>query len=91
MSSDADNIVDLYQRHAQAWANDRGKSLFEVPWLDRFLFLLPRSAVIVDIGCASGEPIARYFIGKGYDVTGVDSSPALIDQSGTLPTCGRSL
>ena len=79
MSSDADNIVDLYQRHALTWANDRGKSLFEVPWLDRFLGLLPRSAVIVDIGCGSGEPLARYFIGKGYDVTGVDSSPALID------------
>jgi SAM-dependent methyltransferase len=79
MKSDADKIIDLYQRHAEAWATDRGKSLFEVPWLDRFLDLLPRGATILDIGCGSGEPIARYFIEKGCDVTGVDSSPALID------------
>jgi trans-aconitate methyltransferase len=71
--------VGLYQRHAQAWASERGNTLFEKPWLDQFLALMPRGAPIVDIGCGSAEPIARYFIEKGYDVTGADSSPALID------------
>ena len=79
MASEAEKIVELYQRHAQAWASERGNNLFETPWLDRFLALMPRGAAIVDIGCGSAEPIARYFIEKGYDVTGVDSSPALID------------
>src|SRR5882672_11345261 len=79
MAAEADRIVELYQRHAQAWASERGNNLFETPWLDRFLALLPRGAAIVDIGCGSAEPIARYFIEKGCDVTGVDSSPALID------------
>ena len=71
--------MGLYQRHAQAWASERGNTLFEKPWLDQFLALMPRGAPIVDIGCGSAEPIARYFIEKGYDVTGADSSPALID------------
>jgi SAM-dependent methyltransferase len=79
MGSAAENIVDLYQRHAQAWASQRGNRLFETPWLDRFRALVPPGAAIVDLGCGSAEPIARYFIEKGYDVVGVDSSPALID------------
>lgn len=33
---------------------------------------------ILDIGCGVGEPIARYFIERGYVVTGVDSSPSLV-------------
>ena len=79
MASEAEKIVELYQRHAQAWACERGNNLFETAWLDRFLGLMPRGSAIVDIGCGSGQPIARYFIETGYDVTGVDSSPALID------------
>ncbi len=35
-------------------------------------------ASILDLGCGSAEPIARYFIEKGFDVTGIDSSPRLI-------------
>jgi len=39
---------------------------------------LPAGGAILDLGCGSGEPIARYFIAAGYAVTGVDSSPAMI-------------
>jgi SAM-dependent methyltransferase len=78
MASHSEQIPDLYQRHAEAWAKARGNRLFETGWLDRFLtFVLP-GAAILDIGCGSGEPIARYFIGKGYAITGVDSAPAMI-------------
>jgi SAM-dependent methyltransferase len=79
VASEAEKIVDLYQRHAHEWAAGRGNNLFETPWLDRFLTLLAPQASILDIGCGSGEPIARYFIEKGYEVIGVDSSPTLID------------
>lgn len=79
--SDADNIVSLYQRKAHAWMAERERhaSLFEKPWLDKFRALLPPAASILDIGCGSGQPIAQYFIENGHDVTGVDSSPAMID------------
>jgi trans-aconitate methyltransferase len=80
MTSDADRIIDLYQRRAHDWAMDRaGGSLFEKAWLDRFLALVPAKASILDLGCGSGEPIARYLIETGHDVAGVDSSSALID------------
>ena len=79
MNSDADRIIGLYQRHAHDFDRERGRNLFEKPWLDRFLALLRLGASILDVGCGPGEPMARYFIEKGYPVTGVDSSPALID------------
>ncbi|MGA7489163.1 MAG: class I SAM-dependent methyltransferase [Xanthobacteraceae bacterium] len=78
MARDAERIVDLYDRHAAVWDGDRTKSLFEKAWLDRFLALLPAGGSILEIGCGSAEPIARYFIEAGYDVTGADSSPAMI-------------
>jgi SAM-dependent methyltransferase len=78
MASESERIIGLYQRHADAWDRDRGRSLFEKPWLDRFLALLRPGASILDLGCGSAEPIARYFIEKGCAVTGVDSSPPLI-------------
>jgi SAM-dependent methyltransferase len=78
MESESERIMDLYQRHATDWDRDRGRSLFEKPWLDRFLALLPPGASVLDIGCGAGEPIARYLIERGCQVTGIDSSPALI-------------
>jgi len=78
MTRDAERIADLYDRHAAVWDQDRAKSLFEKPWLDRFLALLPAGGSILDIGCGSAEPIAQYLIAAGHDVTGADSSPAMI-------------
>jgi SAM-dependent methyltransferase len=78
MTSDADRIIGLYDRHAEAWDKDRSRSLFERPWLQRFQELLPPAGSILDIGCGSGEPIAGFFIRAGYRVHGVDSSPAMI-------------
>jgi len=78
MASEADGIIGLYRRHARAWAEDRGHTLIEGAWLDRFLTLLPAGVAVLDIGCGSGEPIGRYIIGKGHAVTGIDSSPELI-------------
>ena len=72
------DIVDLYERHAEAWDSDRSKNLFERGWLDRFTAKVPAGGTILDLGCGSGEPIARHLIGGGFRVTGVDSSPSLV-------------
>lgn len=71
-------IVGLYERHALTWDRDRGKTLFERRWLDRFRHLAPKGADILDLGCGSGEPIARYFIEAGYRVSGIDASASMI-------------
>ena len=81
--ADAERIIGLYRRHARAWAAARadrpGSRPMEAGWLDRFLGLLPlpRPAVL-DLGCGSGEPMARYLVERGCDLTGVDSAPEMI-------------
>ena len=78
MTDAAHAVIGLYQRHAQAWAGDRGTALTEGAWLARFTNLLPPSPEILDLGCGSGDPIARALIGQGARMTGIDSSPAMI-------------
>jgi SAM-dependent methyltransferase len=79
-SEEAAAIIDLYQRKAQDWIESRARSgLFEKPWLDRFRALLPPAGPVLDLGCGSAEPMARYLIELGHAVAGVDSSPAMID------------
>lgn len=74
----ADDIIGLYRRHARAWTTARGKVLAEGAWLDRFCALLPAGASVLDIGCGSGEPIARELVRRGCALTGVDSSPEMV-------------
>jgi SAM-dependent methyltransferase len=79
MTSPAERIIGLYQRYAADWDRQRGNRLLEKPWIDRFLALLTPGASLLDVGCGSAHPIARYLIDRGFSVTGVDSSAALID------------
>ncbi len=80
MSVESENIIDLYERHADAWvqARVRESTLYEEPWLDRFCALLPSEGSVLDCGCGAGEPIARYLSQCGYAVMGVDSSIAMV-------------
>ncbi|MCZ7485015.1 class I SAM-dependent methyltransferase [Rhizobium rhizogenes] len=79
MSNASRDVIGLYTEHGADFDRERGRSLAEKPWLDRFASLLPGGGSILDIGCGSGEPIAGYFIANGYDVTGIDASLPLIE------------
>ena len=81
MGTDADNIVDLYNRHAKAWvrARLREPQFYERGWLEKFCDLICVGGRVLDIGCATGEPMASYLVKHGYMVTGVDSSRAMIE------------
>ena len=72
------SIIDLYERHAASFDRDRGRSLPEKTWLDRFLRHVRPAGQLLDIGCGMGEPIARYCLDAGFRVVGIDSSPSLI-------------
>jgi SAM-dependent methyltransferase len=78
MSTPAREIVGIYRRHARTWAEARGKSLVEGAWLEQFCALLPPMGAVLDIGCGSGAPIAKYLTEQSYAVTGVDASPEMI-------------
>ena len=73
-----ERIIGLYEENAAAWAEARGRVLKDREWFDRFTDMLPKGGSVLDLGCGSGEPVARHLIEAGYRVTGVDSSPSLI-------------
>ena len=75
----ANNIIDIYKKYAHAWTALRGEHLYEKNWLDAFLALLAQQATILDLGCGSGKPIAKYLIQHGHTLTGVDSSEVMIE------------
>lgn len=77
--SPADNVISLYREHAAAFEKNRNHEFIERTWLNRFLDLLPGSQPdVLDIGCGSGAPMARYLIQNGCRVTGVDTSLPLL-------------
>ena len=74
----ADQIIDLYDRNASTWDRLRGNRLIECKWIERFRSLLQPSATVLDLGCGSGQPVARYLIESGLAIVGVDSSEHMI-------------
>lgn len=79
MSSEiAASVIDLYERHSAAYDRLRSRNLMERDWLDRFAALLPAGGTVLDLGCGMGEPIARYLADRGFGITGIDTSSALI-------------
>lgn len=79
MNEAAADVVGLYRRHSGAWTTARNNmALSERVWLARFAELLPPEATVLDIGCGSGQPIARHLHDSGFHVTGVDSAPEMI-------------
>lgn len=77
----AAEVVDLYARHADAWISARRNfAPDEPPHLRAFADRLESGGRVLDLGCGSGRPVAAFLIGRGFHVTGVDSSPGLIDR-----------
>ncbi len=79
-----ENIIGIYERRAHEFDQDRvnGKIFFEKDWLDLFINHLPKkpdaTPSVLDIGCGSARPIARYLLRNKIKVSGVDSSNAMI-------------
>ena len=80
MTNDAQRIIGLYQRHGLASEADRRRTPFdEKDWLDRYATLLPTNGHVLDLGCGGAEPMAGVLIGQGFSITGIDSSPQMIN------------
>lgn len=73
------DLWGVYQRNAARFDRERDTRLHERGWLERFCGLLPAGGRVLDLGCGSGRPMAEYLIGLGFDVTGMDFAPAMLD------------
>ena len=47
-------------------------------YLDEMLEHLGERPRILDLGCGSGEPIARYLVERECELTGVDAAPSMV-------------
>ncbi len=78
MTADPNDTHAIYERQATDYDKRRSKALFEARWLARFTASLKPGDCVLDLGCGTGDPIARWFKAEGFDVTGVDFSEAML-------------
>ncbi|MEM6306150.1 MAG: class I SAM-dependent methyltransferase [Pseudomonadota bacterium] len=74
-----EDVQGVYDRQAAAYDRARGTALFEARWLARFAACLWPGARVLDVGCGTGAPIARWFTAEGFAVTGVDFSAPMLE------------
>lgn len=69
-----DLIAQNYQE--DYYSNPQLSSLFEA-WLDG----LPRGGHILDAGCGHGDPVVARLLERGFQVTGIDLSPGMLQRA----------
>jgi cyclopropane fatty-acyl-phospholipid synthase-like methyltransferase len=74
----AEQLFSPYNQIAEQWSAARREGLFEPKYVDLLIDHLADGAEVLDVGCGSGSPIARYLIDREYDVTGIDASEAML-------------
>ncbi|WP_133137052.1 class I SAM-dependent methyltransferase [Legionella rowbothamii] len=71
-------VYKAYEKIVDWFDEARTKTLIEAEYLNLITNSIPAGASILDLGCGTGEPIALFFIEKGFKITGVDGSPKMI-------------
>lgn len=66
-----DALAETYTEHRSAFDNTRQ--------LQELNKLIPGNSMVLDIGCGSGLPVARYFVEHGNRVIGIDVSKKMIE------------
>ena len=75
-SEDGGETLAYYDRHASRYVRET-RNVDMSPLYQPFLDLLPEGGRILDAGCGSGRD-SRAFLARGYDVTAIDGSPAMV-------------
>ena len=76
-----------YDKIAPQWAAVRNNSFVNSPVVD-FADKLPASAHVLDVGCGTGMPLAKYFNNRGFVVTGIDFSAEMISMANSHNIAG---
>jgi 2-polyprenyl-3-methyl-5-hydroxy-6-metoxy-1,4-benzoquinol methylase len=69
-----------YNNIAEQWIKNRKNSEINNLIID-FAKRIKNGGKILDIGCGTGYPIAKYFSDKGFTVTGIDISEKLLQEA----------
>lgn len=73
-----EKLNEIYDRFARGY--DENRAAFDMTEVVESFYKLCGGGKkrLLDLGCGAGVPFAQYFIGKGWDVTGVDFSGEMI-------------
>lgn len=75
MQNSYDQIAEQWHSHIRAQAYiDR-----VLGYVDLALKGLQPGARVLDLGCGTGKPVAKYIVEKGFRVTGVDQSEKMLE------------
>jgi SAM-dependent methyltransferase len=80
-------IQNSYDHIAEQWhANFRGQAYVDrtLGYVDKILEGLPAGAKVLDLGCGTGNPIAKHIVERGFCVVGVDQSKKLLEIARTV-------
>jgi SAM-dependent methyltransferase len=75
-------MQNSYDDIAEQWhSNFRGQTYVNriLGYVDKVLEGLPPRAKVLDLGCGTGNPIAKYMVQRGYQVIGVDQSEKMLE------------
>lgn len=72
------DLRETYNTIAEDWARDHGSDKWGKDERDTFISLLPKNALVLDIGCGPGMK-SKYFADNGLRVIGVDLSEKMIE------------
>src|SRR5215203_5424783 len=80
-------MQNSYDQIAEQWhKNFRGQLYVDriLGYVDKILDGLPPQAKVLDLGCGTGNPIAKHLVECGFRVVGVDQSKELIKIAKTV-------
>jgi cyclopropane fatty-acyl-phospholipid synthase-like methyltransferase len=71
--------LESYNEIAEQWARHRDTlSTKEAEILPMLTEGLAPNSTLLDLGCGTGQPVATYFAEAGFQIVGVDQSPAML-------------
>lgn len=72
-------VYEVYNKISNWFDEHRNKELIESYYLNLILDTVGPTGTVLDLGCGTGEPLAQFFIEKGFKITGVDGSYKMIE------------
>jgi cyclopropane fatty-acyl-phospholipid synthase-like methyltransferase len=75
-------MQNAYDQIAEQWHSQiRGQAYVDhvLRYVDLTIAGLQPGAIVLDLGCGTGQPVAKYLVEKGFRVTGVDQSQKMLE------------
>lgn len=69
--------VDTYEKIAHKYTEQYFDDMVDLPYIDKFLAMLPKQGNILDVGSGPGQ-FAKHMIVKGFEVVGIDFSKEMV-------------